>query len=152
MSTRARQRRIGEPPPPRVAVRTPDDIVAELAQVPHPDVAHDPDESLAVLERLIDEARVSERASRDRRGVRSHLHEGADFSRAMALVDEAPVSELRAFTKFVVDQLWGVGIGTTAEKTRHLVFDREWEGFGILGQIAFDVSTRSFYPFTERKP
>lgn len=70
MRTRARQRGIGEPPPLRVAVRTSDDIVGELAQVPHPDVARDPDESLAVLERLMAEARLCVRVGRGRPSAR----------------------------------------------------------------------------------
>lgn len=121
---RGTRRPLGEPPPPRVALRTAEDIVAELAGVPHPDVARDPDESLAVLERLIKEARVSARTTRDGNGVPTYRHETAGFLRAMNLVDEAPCCELRAFAKIV--------------------------GFGILAQIAAAISVRSFAPFRKR--
>ena len=148
--TKAVPRVLGEPPPPRVKVRTPEGIVAELARLPHPDVARDPDESLAALERLINEARVSMRLTGSRRDLRIYAHQNAGFSRAMKLVDDAPVAELRAFTRFVVDQLWGVGGGISKGTPRGLRFDREWEGFGILHQIALDMGARSFYPFTRR--
>lgn len=149
--TRRAQRALREPPPPRVALRTPEDIVAELADVPHPDVARDPDESLAVLERLINEARASLRIIQDRGGLPTYQHEAANYSRAMNSVDEAPVSELRTFAKVVVDQLWGVGTGTSEERARRLERDREWEGFGILAQIAAAISVRSFAPFKKRR-
>lgn len=54
--------------PRQLPHRTPDEIVEELAVTPHPDVARDPDESLAVLERLIREARAAVKAARRRGG------------------------------------------------------------------------------------
>jgi hypothetical protein len=48
--------------------------------------------------------------------------------------------------------LWGAGIGITAKKARYISFDREREGFGILGRIAFGLRMRSFYPFAQRRP
>lgn len=147
---RGTHRSLREPPPPRVVVRAPEDIVAELAGVPHPDVARDPDESLAVLERLINEARVSVRTTRDGNGVPTYRHETAGFLRAMNLVDEAPCCDLRAFAKIVIDLLWGVGIGSSKERARRLERDREWEGFGILAHIAAAISVRSFAPFRKR--
>lgn len=52
--------------PRNLPVRTLREIVEELAETPHPDVARDPDESLAVLERLIREARAAVKAARRR--------------------------------------------------------------------------------------
>jgi len=54
--------------PRQLPVRAYGEIVEELAATPHPDVARDPDESLAVLERLIREARAAVKAAR-RRGA-----------------------------------------------------------------------------------
>ena len=54
--------------PRQLPVRTHTEIVEELAATSHPDVARDPDESLAVLERLIREARAAVKAARRRGG------------------------------------------------------------------------------------
>ena len=50
--------------PRQLPLRTPGEIVEELAATPHPDVARDPDESLAILGRLIREARATVKAVR----------------------------------------------------------------------------------------
>ena len=50
--------------PRQLPVRTHDEIIEELAATPHPDVARDPDESLAILGRLIREARAAVKARR----------------------------------------------------------------------------------------
>ena len=52
--------------PRQLPLRTYDEIVEELAATPHPDMARDPDESLAILERLIREARAAVKAARRR--------------------------------------------------------------------------------------
>lgn len=54
--------------PRQLPLRAYGEIVEELAATPHPDVARDPDESLAVLERLIREARAAVKAARRRGG------------------------------------------------------------------------------------
>ncbi len=52
--------------PRQLPPRAYDEIVEELAATPHPDMARDPDESLAILERLIREARAAVKAARPR--------------------------------------------------------------------------------------
>jgi len=54
--------------PRQLPLRTYDEIVEELAATPHPNIARDPDESLAILERLIREARAAVKAARRRGG------------------------------------------------------------------------------------
>ena len=54
--------------PRQLPVRACVEIVEELAATPHPDVARDPDESLAVLEHLIREARAAVKEARRRGG------------------------------------------------------------------------------------
>jgi hypothetical protein len=55
--------------PRQQPARTHDEIVEELAGTAHPDRARDPDESLAILERLIREARAAVKAARRRGGL-----------------------------------------------------------------------------------
>ena len=146
MTRRQTRRSLPEPPPPPVEIRTPHEIVEELAATPHPDVARDPDESLAVLERLIDEARLFVRGGNGRRRVRTYAHEDPGFSRAMKLIDDAPGEELRLFAMEVTDLLWGEGVGTTRRDRRHLTFDKEWDS-DTIEEVAHALSRYSLYPF-----
>jgi len=144
--TGPRQRRMKQPASPSLVIRTADDIVAELAQVAHPDVARDPDESLAVLERLIREACVCVKAA-GRREEPTYSHVSPEFSAAMSRVDEAPGPELRRSVKVVIDLLWGLGYGTSKKSPRRLDFEKEWDCAGIVSDISFEIRRRSFRPF-----
>ncbi|HQZ18137.1 MAG TPA: hypothetical protein PLD86_14790 [Vicinamibacteria bacterium] len=59
--------------PRQLPVRAYVEIVEELAATPPPDVARDPDESLAVLERLIREVRAAVKAARRSGGSTASL-------------------------------------------------------------------------------
>lgn len=131
---------------PRSPVRTYGEIVEELAATPHPDVARDPDESLAVLERLIREARAALSPSRRRGPAQVFAHQSPASTRAMLLIGNAPAEELRGFVQDLVDLLRGEGEAGSKREARRLNFDKEWEG-GTIDEVAFALSEHSFYPF-----
>lgn len=130
----------------RIKPRTPDEILEEISRTPHPDVARDPDESLAALERLIREARAAVREQR-RWEQPTYRHASPRFTDAMKRIDAAPVWELRAFTRFLADVLWGLGDGTSRARPRRLEMEKEWDCAGILSDVSFDIRRRSFNPF-----
>lgn len=131
-----------------VRPRAPDEILQELSRTPHPDGARDPDESLAALARLIREARAAVREER-RWEQPTYRHETPQFTNAMRMIDATPVWELRAFTRFVADVLWGLGNGTSRASPRRLEIEKEWDCAGILSDIAFEIHQRSFNPISQ---
>ena len=131
---------------------TPEEIVGMLSRMTEPSHSFDPDDSAATLRRLIREARVALSPSYRLREARIYGRENRDFSRAMLLVQDAPAEELRRFTRFVVDLLWGEGEVTNRRGARRLEFDKEWESPEYLSEIAEAISQTSFYPFAKSAP
>lgn len=77
----------------------------------------------------------------------TYRHASPRFTDAMKRIDAAPVWELRAFTRFVADVLWGLGDGTSRARPRRLEMEKEWDCAGILSDVSFDIRRRSFNPF-----
>ncbi len=150
MSSRAAKPQGRHPWPRHLLARAPDEIVHELATVPHPDVARDPDESLAVLDRLIREARAAAKVRR--RGEEpTYVREGPELSAAMKMLETAPAAALRKSMKLVVDLLRDAGRSTSKAGPRRLDFEQPRDGAAIVHDISSEIRRRPFRLFPREK-
>lgn len=90
-------------------------------------------------------AKVSRREDEE-----TYSHQSAAFSRAMKRIEQAPAREVRAFAKFAIDVMWGLGEGTKAKSPRRLDFEKEWDCAGILSDFSTEIHARSFNPFLKK--